>query len=645
MKKIAASGLGLCAIAIAFAAKDPVIMTVNGEDVPKSEFEYLYNKNSQQQINPQTLDEYVEMFKLYKMKVADAKAEGLDTVSTFLKEIEQYRHDLAAPYLADSVYINQLVNEAYDRSKEEVEAYHLMLFKQRDSNQNEILRQRADSLLTVLNNGGDFAALAAQYSQDNGSNSKGGRMGWMLANRYPYAFETAAYTLPEGKYSDVVESPQGYHILKGGKHRKARGKVRVAHILKLTQGKNEAGKLKARQEIDSIYNIVSKNPSLFGAVAKAESEDPGSARNEGNLPWFGSGEMVEAFEDTSFELKDGEISKVIETPYGYHIIYKYESKDIAPLSEIKPMIISKISNPQDPRFKMVRDRQTARFAKKHKGSLNERTIAEMREGLSRAGIDSLYLANWTTMPNGNKTLASVDGKNFPVKDFVKNISRFKEPNKTAAQKILDDRIDAFYNQLLVNAEEDALALEEPDYRNLLKEYIDGSLLYEVSVLKVWDRAAQDTEGLQKFFERNRANYKWTEPHVKGFLVQTTNDSIASLIRNRASELGKDSLINTIRKEFSPNVGIDRVLLSKGSNAIVDYLVFGGPEVKPSNSKYAVSFMIDPRIINEPEDVNDVKGLVTSDYQNEFQDKWEKELLDKYPVTVNEKVLRQVKTKK
>ena len=129
MKKPILTGVGLAAVLLAYAAKDPVIMTINGEDVTKSEFEYLYNKNSQQQINPQTLDEYVEMFKLYKMKVADAKAAGLDTTAKFRKEAEQYRHDLATPYLADSVYLNQLVDEAYARSRKEAVAKHIMFFR------------------------------------------------------------------------------------------------------------------------------------------------------------------------------------------------------------------------------------------------------------------------------------------------------------------------------------------------------------------------------------------------------------------------------------------------------------------------------------------------------------------------------------
>jgi len=642
MKKTVAAGLGACAVALTFAAKDPVIMTVNGVDVPKSEFEYLYNKNSKQQINPQTLDEYVEMFKLYKMKVADARAEGIDTLAKFREESEQYRHELAAPYLADSVYINQLVQEAYDRSKGEVEAYHVMLFKTRDAAQNVRLRQQADSLQKVLAAGGDFADIAARYSQDRGSKNRGGRMGWIVANAYPAAFEEVAFALPEGKISDVVESPVGYHVLKGGKHRKARGKAQVAHILKLTQGKDEAAQARAKAEIDSLYSVVIAAPQTFQTVATANSEDRGSARQGGMLPWFGAGEMVEEFDSVAFSLSDGEISKPVKTAYGYHIIKKIGSKDIDSFAEMKPQLVARVTSPQDPRFKMIRARQTERLAKKHKGSLNEKTVAAIRSDVAREGLDSALFANWTTVPNGDLPLLKVDGKTVKAGEFMDGIKRFRTPASQMADETLADRLDAFYNSRLVEAEEDWLAKNEPDYRNLLKEYVDGTLLYEVSVKKVWDRASKDTEGLNKFFERNRSNYKWTEPHAKGFLVQAANDSVASLIRERAAQLAPDTLAQTLRKEFQGQASVDRVLVSKGTNAMVDNLLFGGPEVRPTSAKYQTYFMINPRLITEPEEVNDVKGMVTSDYQNEFQAAWEKELRSKYPVTVNEKVLKQVK---
>lgn len=643
MKKTVAAGLGACAIALAFAAKDPVIMKVNGVDVPKSEFEYLYNKNSQQQINPQTLDEYVEMFKLYKMKVADARAEGIDTMASFKQETEQYRHDLAAPYLADSVFLNKLVQEAYDRSQQEAEAYHIMLFKSRNFGQNADIRRRADSLLNVLKQGGDFTDLAKRFSQDRGSSSRGGRMGWIVSGTFPVAFEMEAWKLPEGQVSsEVVESPVGYHILKGGKHRKARGKVQVAHILKITKGKDEAAQAKALKDIDSLYKVVMANPDDFQKVASKESEDRGSARQGGTLPLFGAGEMVEEFDSAAFALADGEISRPVKTSYGYHIIKRMGSQPVPSLNEMKAQQLARFTSPQDPRYNLIRDNQIKRFAKKHKGSLNAANIARIRGAVEKQGLDSAFFANWTAMPQAALTVMSVEGKNVPVGEFLGTFDKVVIPASQNAVDFFDNQLNEFYAARLTSAEEASLEKTQPDYRNLLKEYVDGSLLYEVSVRKVWDKAAKDTEGLKNYFEQNRANYKWTDPHAKGILVQAANDSVAGLIRARAAELGKDSLINTLRKDFSGEAQFDRVLVSKGTNKMVDYLLFGGPEVKPSNNKYSVLFMIDPRVILEPEEVNDVKGLVTSDYQNEYQAAWEKELREKYPVTVDEKVLKKVK---
>lgn len=642
MKKTFAVGLGACAIALAFAAKDPVIMTVNGVDVPKSEFEYLYNKNSQQQVNPQTLDEYVEMFKLYKMKVADARAEGIDTMASFRREADQYRHELAAPYLADSLFLNSLVKEAYDRSKEEVEAYHIMLFKPRDPSMVDAARNRVDSIRQLLLNGADFADLATRFSQDRGSSAKGGRMGWMVANSYPYAFEVAAYNLPEGQISDVIDSGVGFHVLKGGKRRPARGKVKAAHILKLTQGKSDADKKKAKAEIDSLYQLVIANPATFNHIASTNSEDPGSARQGGVLPAFGTGEMVAEFDSVAFALADNEISEPFATSYGYHIIKKIGSEPIASMESIKPRLLARITSPQDPRFLMVRENQTKKLAKKHKGSLNEKNLQALRNDVKTLGLDSALYAKWNVAPQADMQVFAVNGKSTKLADVVENLSRIQLPASAYAVKEFDNVVDMLYNRELVNAEEDALLTEQPDYANLLREYVDGSLLYEVSVRKVWDKAAKDTEGLKAYFEANRDNYKWSEPRAKGFLVQALNDSVGNLVRERAAALPADSLISTIRKEFKGKAAIDRVLVSKGTNAMVDNIMFGGPESAPTNSKYTVYFMINPRLVNEPEEVADVKGMVTSDYQNEFQQAWENELRKKYPVTVNEKVLRKVK---
>lgn len=641
MKKPIAAGIGLFAVAFAFAAKDPVIMTINGVDVPKSEFEYLYNKNSAQQINPQTLEEYLEMFKLYKMKVEDAKAEGLDTLSSFIKETEQYRHDLASPYLADSVYINQLVQEAYDRSKREVEAYHIMLFKTRDAKKNIELRQRMDSIKRVLDNGGDFADLASRYSQDQGSSQKGGRMGWITAGKYPYSFEVADFNLPEGKISEVVESPMGYHVLKGGASRDARGRVKVSHIL--IMGKDAESKAKAKVRIDSIYNAVKGHPDMFADMATRLSQDPGSARQGGQLPWFGTGEMVAEFDSVAFAMPVGEISEPFASAFGYHIIYKQEERGLAPYESLKKALLIKMSNPADERYALIRKHQMETLAEKHKARINDRTLDVLKADIKNKGIDSTYVATWVEGKNGKLPLLTIGKKTYPVSELAKRLKHDKRVDPIVAEEMLNNCLDDYLLSVLLDIEEANLAINEPDYRNLLKEYIDGSLLYEVSVRKVWDKAAKDTEGLEEYFQKNKDKYKWNVPHVKGYFVQTTNDSVAELVRQQIKTLPDDSdLAQKIRKAFPKQVAIEKVLVAKGGNPMVDHVAFGGPEAPSSIKNYPVYFMVDSRILTMPEELSDVKGAVTSDYQNEFQKKWENDLRIKYPVKVNEKVLKSVK---
>lgn len=635
-------GAGLSAFALALAAKDAVIMTVNGEDVPQSEFEYLYNKNSQQQLNPQPIDEYVDMFKLYKLKVADARAEGLDTLESFRREMAQYKHDLALPYITDSVYVNSLLKEAHDRAAEEVEAYHIMLLKSRDASQNPALKQKIDSIHTVLKNGGDFAALAAQYSQDRGSNQNGGRMGYIGVQMYPYNFETTAFSLSEGEISDVIETPVGYHVLKGGKHRQARGKVLASHILLMTKG-DEAVENSQKVVIDSIYNVAVADPTKFGDLARKYSDDKNSGRNDGKLPWFGAGEMVAEFDSVAFAMPVGTISKPFKTRFGWHIVNKLDTKGVPSIEEMRPGFMAAIGSAQDPRYMMVRDNRINKLSKRHKASLSDKVLEAMKADVRKSGLDSLFVEKWTGAV-GKTPLCFIDNKGYMASDAVSRIRGYRQQSPVIAEEMLENAVLGWYDGLLVEAEEDLLLTEKPEYANLYKEYVDGSLLYEVSVNKVWDRASKDEEGLKAYFEKNRNKYAWSEPRAKGYLVQAINDSVADLVKARAVTVGRDTLVNTIRKEFPRQVSIMKVLEPKGSNAMVDNVLFGGPKASTSSSNYTVYFMIDPRVITAPEELLDVRGQVTGDYQNDFQAAWEQELLNRYPVKVNEKILKKVKSK-
>lgn len=369
------------------------------------------------------------------------------------------------------------------------------------------------------------------------------------------------------------------------------------------------------------------------------SEDPGSGKQGGLLPWFGSGQMVPEFENVAFALENGQISEPFRSAFGWHIISKIDSKGAAPLAEMKAKELQRIGNPQDERYEMVKKHQNEQLMKKHKGALNAAAWAEIKAYASANGLDSVFYETYALPANAGKELLKVDGKSYTAGEFVKSLGDAIQADPMFAEKYLDDNLVGFENRKLMAAEEEWLEANVADYRNLYHEYCNGSLLYEASVRNVWDKAAKDKEGLEKFFEAHRGDYAWSEPRAKGVLVQAKNDSIAGEIMRRYAELPKDEALQTLRKDYRGKASLDRVLLPKGQNAMVDNLLFGGPEATPSNSAHTVYFMLDGRLIDAPESAADVKGQVTGDYQEMLEENWVKELQKKYPVSINKKVLK------
>ncbi len=642
-KHIAAIAV-LAASAFSILAKEEAVMTVNGVDVPRSEFEYLYHKNQQQQVDPQTLDEYAEMFKIYKLKVADALSQNLDTLPAFRKEMEQYRADLATPYMTDSLFLNSLVKEAFDMSREEAEAFHIMLAKSASDKETEASRSLADSLRSELLKGADFGELAAKYSVDRGSSNAGGRMGYIVPGRFPYSFEKAVFTLAPGQISEIVESPQGFHIVKGGKHRPARGTVLVEHIMKMVPPTASAEEqAAAKASIDSIYNAVVANPAIFEDLARELSDDKNSGRQGGKLSWFGAGMMVEPFDSAAFAISVDEISRPVKSQYGWHVIRKLDAKGPATLEEMKPQLLKRFANPQDERYALVEKNLIAKLRKKHKPTLNKKNMDMLCAEIRTNGLDSVWHAR-ALDPQGMGAIeiAKVGGKVITLAEWAATVRPMVIADGSLAENEFRRYVDHHIDQSLKDAEYNWLYANESDYRNLLNEYREGSLLYEASLREVWDKAAKDEQGLTDYFNAHQADYKWTKPHVKGILVQAANDSVADLVRTALKDASDEAAFKAVRKQFVGKASMDRILMEEGQNAMVDNVVFGGAPVKPNNKKYTVYFIFDSKILNAPESMSDVRSLVTGDYQNQLERDWVERLKSRYPVQVNEKVLRKVK---
>lgn len=644
MDKKLLTAAALVATLVATAAKkgdDPTLMTVAGKDVKLSEFEYLYKKNNSQQLQPQTIDEYVDMFVTYKLKVADAEAAGIDTTAAFIKEFSGYRDELARPYLRDAAVEDSIIAATYRNMQEEVDVSHVMVALERTPEKIAAKRAFLDSLRTEIVAGrADFAAVADQYSIDPAVKRNHGHMGYIVPNRYPYSFEEAAYGTAVGEISPVITTPFGYHIVKVNGRRPARGTVLAQHILKLVPRDAAPEVAAAKQaQMDSIYTLL-KSGADFSDMASRESEDPGSARKGGMLPWFGPGEMVPEFETVAFLLADDSISKPFATSYGIHIIHRLDGRGVQPLDQARQEIIGAMS--RDDRGTMADRRRYEELRKMYNAQIVESTRNLVIDAIkANNGIDSAFVAKYVT---DNTPIVIVAGKATPVSQLFDGMRRNKRRQALEpAIETFNHLVDNLLRDVTLDHEKTQLENRYPDFRNLSNEYRDGMLLFEISNRNVWDRASQDKEGLQRFFQANRDRYKWDAPKYKGFVIYTDGDSINAAVKSFLAEKKPqaDSVARELRAEFGRGVKIERVIVANGENPVIDHVAFGGaaPELKGKWNGYVV---YEGKLLDAPEEAADVRGQVTSDYQAELEKEWVKELRSKYKWKVNNKILKRVK---
>lgn len=640
MKKALLPLIAAATILTAVAAKktsDPVVMTVNGKDVRQSEFEYLYNKNNQQQVKPQSIDEYVDMFVVYKLKVADAEAAGLDTTATFLKELNGYTSELARPYLRDTTVQNRLIAEAHARMATQRKVSHIMLPPGKTSLEREANRARLDSIRTAILAGASFEELAQKFSADRSVVRNNGCMGYITANAFPYPFEKAAYDTPVGQISEVIDDlPYGFHIIRVEDERPNPGKVSARHILKLTQGLDEAGVAGKKAQIDSIYTLL-KNGADFADLAKRESEDTGSGRNGGMLGFFGPGEMVPEFEAAAFGQKAGEISEPFKTSYGYHIVQTLEFQGVPSIEEATPAIKNIMA--RDERSSMPEEATLNAFKASHKIALDPKAMKAAKE---IAASKATPAEAFTALAASKKKIAKIGKTNLTIADIVASIPANVREGAPDAYAEFERGAQARINELTTTLMRDELKETNPDFRNIVNEYRDGILLFEISNKNVWDRAANDPEGLQKHFEAHRSDYTWDAPRYKGYVIFATSDSIASEAKAylAANQIDSDSLASNLRNRFGKEIKIEHVVAAKTDNPIIAEIAFDGPKAKPV-AQWKAWFPYRGRVITAPEQATDMRGPVSTDFQAELERQWVDQLRSKYKVKINNKAISKI----
>ena len=564
------------------------LMTINGKAVSTEEFLYIYEKNNQAgALDPKTMEEYLDMFINFKLKVTEAEAQGIDTTEAFKKELKGYRAQATPKYLQDEAAMDSLIEMSWRHMAKDRRAAHIAIQcpatatpEQADSalmkiNEayervtigKEVIKGKGRKAKKVRQPVEDFAAVAREMSTDPNVQQSGGELGWITPFRYVYPLEEAVYGTEVGKVSAPFRTQYGWHIVLVEEERDHK-EVKAAHIMKMVPADSLNDVKKAL--IDSIAKVVNKDN--FAEVAQHESDDRGSSAKGGELGWFGKGMMVSAFEDEAFRLAEGEISAPFRTQYGWHIILKEGERGIQPLDSMRPQIQRQV----------MRDER----AKEADKSFIRKTRAEY---------------------------------NLPAEMSDADV-------KAYADEHLEDKY--------------------PELKNLVQEYHDGILLFEVSLREVWDKAAKDTAGLETYFAANKKNYTWEKPHFKGWLLQCKDKQSAkaaqAIIKSAHPDSVKTYIAHRVNMDTLNCVKAQQGLWEEGKNAAID--VYGlkvkGVEFTP-NEQLPVVVCVGKKL-KAPATWEDEKGKVTTDYQDYLEAAWIKTLREKYPVVINEEVWAKIK---
>jgi peptidyl-prolyl cis-trans isomerase SurA len=506
-----------------------VLFSINEKPYYTDEFARVYKKNLDlvKDESQKDLNQYLELFIGYKLKVNKAYKLGLQNNPQYQSELKSYRTQLAKNYFNDTKITQELIEEGYNRLQKEIKASHILILVDENAAPADTLKayRKIEDISKRALAGEDFAALATQYSEDPSAKENKGSLGYFSAFRMVYPFESAAYNTPKGEISKIIRTRFGYHIIKVDDIRNNRGEVTVAHIMILKPKPEDADQDKAKNTIDDIYKKLQQGEK-FEDLAKQFSEDKSSSSKGGVLNKFGSGQLSsEEFENTAFALtQPNEVSKPFESQFGWHIVKLIEKHPIKTMDEMKNELESKIG--KDDRSKKIVASLNEKLRKKYTYKKDAKQYALV----SKLVTDAFYEGKWTLPANAKDFTAplltindkKIDGKTFL--DFVEKQQKAGSGIKPVS-KMVDGLYEKFLDEQLSTYYDDNLENEFPEFANVMEEYRDGLLLFDLMEKEIWDRSKTDTIGLQKFYDDHKMEHLWKKRVVATIISSTKMEEI------------------------------------------------------------------------------------------------------------------------
>lgn len=635
---------------IAYGQSDPILMKINGNKITKSDFEYAYKKANNEASEDQSVDQFLESFINYKLKVEEAKSLELNKDEIFLKEYSRYLEQSQSPYITDSISPEIVARKIYDRLGQNVQMSQLfvafptedILPKDTLKAYNKIVSIRESA---IKGDNKEFEELVIKFSDDSVSRKSSipGYLGWKTALMLDPEVEEAMYSTELDSISQPIRTNRGYYLIKVFNRRQDLGQINLSHIFfpYPYENSNTAQKDSVRSQAQKVYEELLSGANFAQAATQYSLDQPTASRG-GALGWFGvSNPLPPVFEEPLFSLNEGDISQPLEMDYGFHIFKIVNKRYQLPWENLKEQIIKAIS--QDNRNEQIKELKREKLKKEFPYSLNDSAYNQLETIAGTYHIaDSIFFEK--IAPLNDLLLLSTGNKEYKVIDFVHFLAENPNTNFALSTDILSHKVNDFILQKLQEEQKASLDEKYPEFHHLTTEYYDGILLFDVMNQEIWTKAQNDTKALQQLFTDNPSKYQWETPRYKGYVIHAKDKStlkkVKELIKRYPNQdtLGQ-ILIQELNSDSIKNIYIEKGLWGKGENGFIDRTIF-----KTKNNREIIGypeFVISGKLINSPETFEDVRGLLISEYQTILEKEWIESLRKKYKVEINDDVLKSI----
>lgn len=627
--------LALLFISNVFSQDSEVLFSVNNATVTTNEFKRVYNKNIElvQDEKQKDVDEYLKLYVNYKLKLEEAFALGLDKNKKYKNELESYRTQLAKKYLTDTKVNDKLLEEAYSRTINEVNVNHILVRVNENATANDSLKaynQVLEYRNEALKNG--FSTI--MQTSHNGKTVYGETLGYFNAFKMVYSFENVAYNTEIGNISMPFRTKFGFHILNVLDKRESRGELTVAHIMVANNNKKITTSVEDR--IKELHQKVLGGTS-FSDLAKQFSDDKNSAKKGGELTRFGTGKLsAKEFEKAAFSLtSEGQVSKPIKTKFGWHIIKLIKKHPVTSFNELKPSLEQSVK--KDSRSKIVNNKLYDNLKKRYGFA----EVFGVRDALLKVVDTEFIKGTWDKSNESyNETLATFAGEKLTYVEYYQYLSSKLRAYKNLPDrsKIVDDSYNNFVNYRIYNYHNENLENEFPEFKNIVQEYREGLLLFDLMEQEVWQKSKRDTIGLKQYYSKNKVDYFW-EKRVEAIVVTSENKSVAKNTRALLKKGGTRKELKTKEQNSVVSEGLYELLDKELPKKFKFKL--GVSKVFKHNNQYVVVKVL-KEILPKQKAFNEVKGRVINDFQVQLEKDWLLNLRAKYKVDVNQDVLDNVK---